>query len=506
MAKQLFLNNFETVFVSYVKDAPVTGTPATELDYGVLRVSDGAAGVLLNPSNGDYYVLTAYKRSGSVESNIEVMRVTSVNNATPGECRISVERAQEGTKALGYVAGDHLALRWTRGGAENVVQYSDSRLTDSRAPTGTAGGVLSGTYPNPGFAEDMATQAEVNGALALKAPLASPTFTGTVGGITKAMVGLGNVDNTSDADKPVSTAQATAISASTATNIHAATSKTTPVDADELGLSDSAASWGLKKLTFANLKAWISSLGGAGISNTPSGNISATNVQAAINELDSEKVSKTGDTISGDVGVGVTPTASVGALQVSGTAHSTSLLAVGQVGSTAYSGHLQNLSNTSRSISLDADPTNVGANSLLSFRVDGTEKCRIDSSGNVLVTGSGGLGYGVGSGGTVAQATSKSTAVTLNKPCGRVTMFNNPTNFPAESAIPAGGEILFQVNNNLVTLTDIVIALPVAASSYLVQVLYVTTGLFVVRVFNKTGASLSEEISINFTVIKGTSS
>lgn len=40
----------------------------------------------------------------------------------------------------------------------------------------------------------------------------------------------------------------------TAAHIHAATAKTTPVDADELGLSDSAASWGLKKLTFANLK------------------------------------------------------------------------------------------------------------------------------------------------------------------------------------------------------------------------------------------------------------
>ena len=43
--------------------------------------------------------------------------------------------------------------------------------------------------------------------------------------------------------------------ADTAANIHAAPSKATPIDADELGLSDSAASWGLKKLTFANLKA-----------------------------------------------------------------------------------------------------------------------------------------------------------------------------------------------------------------------------------------------------------
>lgn len=38
------------------------------------------------------------------------------------------------------------------------------------------------------------------------ARLESPTFTGTVGGISKSMVGLGNVDNTSDENKPVSTA------------------------------------------------------------------------------------------------------------------------------------------------------------------------------------------------------------------------------------------------------------------------------------------------------------
>lgn len=46
--------------------------------------------------------------------------------------------------------------------------------------------------------------------LNLKAPIASPTFTGTVGGVTAAMVGLANVNNTSDANKPVSTAQAAA--------------------------------------------------------------------------------------------------------------------------------------------------------------------------------------------------------------------------------------------------------------------------------------------------------
>ena len=50
-------------------------------------------------------------------------------------------------------------------------------------------------------------------ALAAKSNIASPTFTGTVGGITKTMVGLGNVDNVADASKPVSTAQQTALDA-----------------------------------------------------------------------------------------------------------------------------------------------------------------------------------------------------------------------------------------------------------------------------------------------------
>ena len=125
MAKQRFLNNFTSTFIASVKDAPSSGTPETELDYGVLRISDGAAGSLINPTDGDYYLLTAFKRSGSVESNIEVMRVTGVNNATPGECRITVQRAQEGTSAKAFVAGDYLSLRITKGTAENFSQPAD---------------------------------------------------------------------------------------------------------------------------------------------------------------------------------------------------------------------------------------------------------------------------------------------------------------------------------------------------------------------------------------------
>lgn len=48
-------------------------------------------------------------------------------------------------------------------------------------------------------------------ALNLKANINSPTFTGTVSGITKAMVGLANVDNTTDVNKPISAATQSAL-------------------------------------------------------------------------------------------------------------------------------------------------------------------------------------------------------------------------------------------------------------------------------------------------------
>jgi len=59
--------------------------------------------------------------------------------------------------------------------------------------------------------DDANYAATITTALSAKAPLASPTFTGTVSGITKTMVGLGSVDNTTDAAKPISTATQTAL-------------------------------------------------------------------------------------------------------------------------------------------------------------------------------------------------------------------------------------------------------------------------------------------------------
>lgn len=71
-----------------------------------------------------------------------------------------------------------------------------------------------------------------------KAPLANPTFTGTVSGVTAAMVGLGNVDNTSDANKPISSATQTALNAKAPINSPTFTGTVGGITATMVGLGN----------------------------------------------------------------------------------------------------------------------------------------------------------------------------------------------------------------------------------------------------------------------------
>ena len=84
---------------------------------------------------------------------------------------------------------------------------------DANSNTGTIVDADTTTKGKIKLAGDLAGTADLPTVpgLALKAPLASPSFTGTVSGIDKTMVGLSNVDNTTDVDKPVSNATQTAL-------------------------------------------------------------------------------------------------------------------------------------------------------------------------------------------------------------------------------------------------------------------------------------------------------
>jgi len=128
------------------------------------------------------------------------------------------------------------------------------------------------------------------------------------------------------------------------------------------------------------------------------------------------------------------------------------------------------------------------------WQTAGTERMRIDSSGNVLVTGGGGLGYGTGSGGSVTQATSKSTAVTLNKTSGQINTAN--------SALGAGASVSFTVNNSLMGAADIVIVNSQNVN-YTAAVNGNSAGSFSIILTNISAGSLSQVVTLQYVIIKG---
>ena len=104
-------------------------------------------------------------------------------------------------------------------------------------------------------------------------------------------------------------------------------------------------------------------------------------------------------------------------------------------------------------------------------------------------------------GGTVTQATNKSTGVTLNTESGQITMNN--------AALADAAEVSFTVTNSKVAATDVVVACHGSAGtagSYLVNANTIASGSFGVTVSNVSAGNLSQAIVINFVALKGASS
>lgn len=146
---------------------------------------------------------------------------------------------------------------------------------------------------------------------------------------------------------------------------------------------------------------------------------------------------------------------------------------------------------------LSSERNGTGVTQPLVLQMDGDDALQIDANKTIRSVGGGGIGYGTGSGGTVTQLTSKSTAVTLNKPCGRVTMNN--------AALAASAIVSFSVNNSMVGEYDTVLLSGVQVhdwSNYRLGV-SVSNGVFIVTLQNVSAVSRSEALVINFSVIKG---
>ncbi len=130
----------------------------------------------------------------------------------------------------------------------------------------------------------------------------------------------------------------------------------------------------------------------------------------------------------------------------------------------------------------------------LDMATAGIAALKINAAQTVVAVGTGGLGYGAGAGGTVTQATSRTTGVTINNPTGAITLF---------SAAGSTTATTFTVTNSKVDATDtVVISQKSGTNLYQAFVTAVAAGSFNIT-FHTTGGTATDAPVFNFAVIKG---
>jgi len=110
------------------------------------------------------------------------------------------------------------------------------------------------------------------------------------------------------------------------------------------------------------------------------------------------------------------------------------------------------------------------------------------------------IGYTTAAQGTVTQLTDKTTAVTLNKSMGRITMNN--------AALAGNTAVSFTMNNSLISTNDTIIVNISGGATTGVYTTYVTSmtaGSAILTLRNLTGTSYSEAVILNFSIIHGAS-
>ncbi len=197
-----------------------TGSGITTINIGGAGDTVAIAGTLTSVNTTNTNVadkLLTMNKGGGAASGFATGLEIEENATVAGYIKSTGDRTGFDLKAPG-TAG---VVTVTPGASGGSVWHSGNLTPANYAPlasptfSGTVSGISSamvglGNVDNTADASKPVSSAQQT-ALNLKANLASPTFTGTVSGISASMVGLGNVDNTSDANKPVSSAQQTAL-------------------------------------------------------------------------------------------------------------------------------------------------------------------------------------------------------------------------------------------------------------------------------------------------------
>jgi hypothetical protein len=158
---------------------------------------------------------------------------------------------------------------------------------------------ISGTNTGDQDLSGLATASQLNtkanaSELALKAPIDSPTFTGTVSGITKAMLGLSNVENTADLAKPISTAIQAALDLKASTTTLALkeniANKSSATDLGGLNPSDILFPTQKAVKDYVTANAASGGIADGGVTSIKIANGAVGNSQLAINSINSTNI------------------------------------------------------------------------------------------------------------------------------------------------------------------------------------------------------------------------
>ena len=287
------LNTLAEIAASLNDDADLSGTLTNSISEKVSKSGDTMSGVLnmntskitslgtattdFDAANKLYVDQRAYEAVGSHNTTTNIHGIADTANLvvttdlrlsdtrTPSDNSVGADKIQANAVTTAKIASDAIttekiadlnitegkintsavtadkigALAVTEGkiadSAVTTVKIADNAITTGKISAGT---IIDSDINNAAEIAtskisglDTALNAKLDSATAAStyAPIESPTFTGTVSGVTKGHVGLGDVDNTSDVNKPVSTAQASAIATAKSEAIADATSQVNAV-------------------------------------------------------------------------------------------------------------------------------------------------------------------------------------------------------------------------------------------------------------------------------------
>ena len=186
-------------------DPTFTGTVVLPSTTSIGDVSATEIGYLNNVTSAIQTQLNAKANTANVEftGSVTLPSTTSIGNVIAAEIghldgvTSGIQTQLDGKLATSVAATTYAALTGATFTGNVVLTANTSIGTVDSTELGYLNGITS----------------SVQTQLDAKAPTANPTFTGTVAGVTKSHVGLGNVDNTSDVNKPISNAVQTALDA-----------------------------------------------------------------------------------------------------------------------------------------------------------------------------------------------------------------------------------------------------------------------------------------------------